>query len=199
VNGKVHHFSAGGLYNGLVLLIDDETGTYWDHITGEAVHGPLAGSKLETWGIQMSTAGAVKAEDPDLILHRSRQSLRERATSWFFGLPFMKGKLPPGFRDTMSAVDTRLPEMSIGLGVVADGAQRFYQLSEIGSGIDDEIDGRRVHIQIGEDSVPSATWSDGTRPLQLFSRWYGFSLTYPRCEVHAVGSAGASPGVALAG
>ncbi len=29
VDGAVHHFSAGGLYDGLVLLIDDETGTYW--------------------------------------------------------------------------------------------------------------------------------------------------------------------------
>lgn len=29
LDGAVHHFSAGGLYNGLVLLVDDETGTYW--------------------------------------------------------------------------------------------------------------------------------------------------------------------------
>jgi len=43
IGEQVHHFSAGGLYNGLVLLIDDETRTYWDHITGEAVHGPLSG------------------------------------------------------------------------------------------------------------------------------------------------------------
>lgn len=31
---------------------------------------------------------------------------------------------------------------------------------------------------------------DATRPTQLFSRWYGFSLTYPKCEVH--GQAGSA-------
>jgi hypothetical protein len=29
IDGIVHHFSAGGLYDGVVLLIDDETRTYW--------------------------------------------------------------------------------------------------------------------------------------------------------------------------
>ena len=30
VDGTLHHFSAGGLCDGLVLLIDDETRTYWE-------------------------------------------------------------------------------------------------------------------------------------------------------------------------
>ena len=54
VAGKARHFSAGGLYNGLVLLIDDETRTYWDHMTGEAVHGELKGAKLDNWSIEMT-------------------------------------------------------------------------------------------------------------------------------------------------
>ncbi len=74
----MHHFSAGGLYNGLVLLIDDESKTYWDHITGEAVHGPLTGTQLDQWGIQLSTASALKRQEPDLLVYRSRQSLRSR-------------------------------------------------------------------------------------------------------------------------
>ena len=195
VDSRVHHFSAGGLYNGLVLLIDDESKTYWDHITGAAVHGPLTGAQLDQWGIQMTTAGALKEQEPkrqesDLLVYRSHPSLWSRALGWFMNLPFLSAKFPPGFRRTMSDVDTRLDEMSIGLGVVTRSTQRFYPKDrigvEIGAGIEDEIDGRELRVQIGElDAVPSAVWSDGTRPLQLFSRWYGFSLTYPGCEVYS--------------
>ena len=49
VDETLFHFSAGGLFNGLVLLIDDETRTYWDHITGEAVHGPRTGAQPSVW------------------------------------------------------------------------------------------------------------------------------------------------------
>ena len=138
----MHHFSAGGLYNGLVLLIDDESKTYWDHITGEAVHGPLTGTQLDQWGIQLSTASALKRQEPDLLVYRSRQSLRSRVMGWFMNLPFMSGKFPPGFRRTMSDVDTRLDEMSIGLGVVTSSTQRFYPKNRIGEGIEDETPAR---------------------------------------------------------
>ena len=90
-------------------------------------------------------------------------------------------KLPPSFRGTMGKPDARQPEMEIGLGVVTDGVRRFYPKRSIGEGIDDEIGGRSLQIRIGEDAVPVAIWDNGSRPLQLFTRWYGFSYTYPDC------------------
>jgi hypothetical protein len=32
IDGKLYHFGPRGLYNGLILLGDDETRSYWDHI-----------------------------------------------------------------------------------------------------------------------------------------------------------------------
>ena len=61
-----------GLYNGLVLLIDDETHTYWDHITGEAVHGPRRGERLEAWNLPLTTGERALADEPWLRLARSR-------------------------------------------------------------------------------------------------------------------------------
>lgn len=187
MEGSIHHFSAGGLYNGLVLLIDDETGSYWDHITGESVHGPLTGKRLEQWGIEMTTVGAVKSKTPELRIFVSRQNLKARLAVWFMNLPFTRGRFPPGFRGTMAESDQRLDEMCIGLGVITDRVQRFYPKSGIGNGIDDEIEGRRLRVAIGEcDAVPFAVFTDDdSRPLQLFSRWYGFSLTYKDCEIYA--------------
>ena len=181
VAGKVHHFSAGGLYNGLVLLIDDETRTYWDHITGEAVHGELKGAKLDNWPIEMTNVETALKNDPNLRVHHSKPTFLGRLMVWVHR--WLPMKLPPNFRGTMGKPDDRQPEMEIGLGVVTDGVRRFYPKRSIGEGIDDEIDGRALHIHIGEDAVPVAKWDNGSRPLQLFTRWYGFSYTYPYCEV----------------
>ena len=47
VNGKTELFAATGLYNGLALLGDATTHSYWDHITGECVHGEHLGKQLD--------------------------------------------------------------------------------------------------------------------------------------------------------
>lgn len=181
VEGKVHHFSAGGLFNGLVLLIDAETRTYWDHITGEAVYGELKGAKLDNWAIEMTNVETAQKNEPDLRVYLSNPTLLGRLMAWAHRwLPI---KLPPHFRGTMGKPDDRLPEMEMGLGVVTDGVRRFYPKQSIGEGIDDEIDRRPLHIRIGEDGVPVARWDDGSRPFQLFTRWYGFSYTYPDGDV----------------
>lgn len=186
VDGKVHQFSAGGLYNGLVLLVDDETNTYWDHMTGEALYGPLVGRILSRWGLQYTTVGAAVENDPALQVLRPRPvSLVAFLMRWLHRSAIgKKGFLPPGFRKTMAEVDPRLPEMEQGLGVIIDGQARFYATRNIGEGITDDWDGKILKVEVGVvDRVPFAVWGDGERPLQIFARWYGFSFNYPGCSV----------------
>lgn len=191
IDGKIHHFSAGGLYNGLVLLIDDETRTYWDHITGEAVHGPLRGARMDVWGLEMTNVKAASATYPKLLLYQSRPNLIGRLMGWARRLGIFQDKLPPGFRATMGEPDSRLPEMRIGLGVIAGDVRRFYPRDSIKNGIDDELNGRSLRIRIGQDDgIPVAMWGDGSRPLQLFTRWYGFSYTFPGCQIYGDSRAG---------
>jgi len=186
INGKVHHFSTGGLYNGLVLLIDDETETYWDHITGEAVYGPLAGAQTDMWSIRITNVKTALQEQPELLLLRSNPGVFGRMISSAMSLPFMQGKLPPGFRKTMDARDDRLPEMEMGLGVIACGIKRFYPMALIRDGIEDDLDSHAIRVRIDEsDGIPHAKLADGTRPIQLLTRWYGFAYTYPGCEIYS--------------
>jgi hypothetical protein len=175
--------SAGGLYDGLVLLLDKETTTYWNHITGEALHGPMAGKQLDMWGIEISTAGSAQRRYPGLRLLRSKLGLTGRLMS-FMTRTFMTGKFPPRFRDTMGAADTRLEAMTLGLGIITDTTKRFYPLDHIRGNVEDKIDNRTVQIAMDkETSVPFAVGDDGGRPVQLFTRWYGFSYTYPNCDI----------------
>jgi len=182
----VHHFSAGGLYNGLVLLIDDETRSHWDHVTGEAIHGPLKGKVLDVWHTPITNVRTALAEDPQLELSTSTLRLWWRVFSWI-SKPLWgreKGFIPPFFRRTMGAADDRLPEHTRGLGVVVDRRARFYPMSAIGDGVRDLWGERSLRIWIDDrDGAPRAEWEDGGAPMQLFARWYGFARTYPECGV----------------
>ena len=185
INKRLYHFSAGGLYNGLVLLIDDETRTYWDHITGEALHGPMRNARMPVWGVHLTTVRQALSNEPDLLLLRSRQSLLARLLSWFMSRPFARKTIPPGFRKTMGPRDHRLPEMEIGLGVISRDIQRFYPKARIEEDFEDNWQGHALRIRINSgDGIPYAEFTDGRRPLQLFTRWYGFSYTFPGCQIY---------------
>ena len=141
----------------------------------------------------MTHAAAAIQDIPNLLVLESRPRLIHRLAGWAMNLGFFRGNFPPGFRRTMITVDPRLPEMEIGLGVVQGEARRFYPRSRIGSGIEDRLAGQALRIEINPaDGVPFAIGPDGVRPLQLFSRWYGFSLTFPDCEIHDQDNAGGS-------
>lgn len=185
IDGAVHHFSGGGLYDGLILLCDDETETYWDHITGEALHGPLKGHVLETFPIEQTTVAAALAADPGLAFTPSRASGKKYDELMAMWPRIQEGWLPPGFRETMGEPDPRLPELAPGLGVVIDGVARFYPRALLAEGAVEERHGdRRLVVSLGaDDGVARARFEDGEVPFQLQSRWYGFAYSYPGCEV----------------
>ena len=74
VDGRVLHVSAGGLSNGVVLLRDDETGTYWNIFTGEGLAGPLAGRTMATLPVARMRVAEARATRPELELVRADTS-----------------------------------------------------------------------------------------------------------------------------
>jgi hypothetical protein len=225
VNGKTHHFAARGLYNGLVLLSDRESGSFWNHISGDCVQGPLKGYRLKSFPLLHTNVRQTLATYPDAQLAISKQSFRQRMMAYIIEWK-RKSKgdwMPPGFKKTMGREDTRRPRMEMGLGVWTDTTHRYYPLETLyahGNAIIDELDERRLLVYIESTSgTPAAlytnatqyTWQDNTlhldtgeiihggtlrdaqgqiqtvsRPMQLFTRWYGFAHTFPGCEVYGV-------------
>ena len=47
VDGRVLTFHLAGINNQNFLMRDEQTGTYWQQISGRAIAGSLAGSQLE--------------------------------------------------------------------------------------------------------------------------------------------------------
>jgi len=190
---RLLHLSAGGLYDGLVLLVDDETRTFWDHVTGEALLGPLAGSRLARFGVEIHTVKSAAKRWPDLRVLISRPGFLGALFGRVFarmlgpgllGRRLLGRRLPPGFRKTMGPVDPRLPEHTRGLGVIGNEEQVFLPMACLADGLELSFEGHRLHAGLDPDSgVPFAEDAASARPLQLWSRWYGFSLTYPDCRI----------------
>lgn len=189
MNNQVHHFGAIGLTNGLAILADRETRTHWDHITGGAVDGPLKGSQLDVWPFRMTTVAAALTEYPDITVSPSAYRSFRRALAQELYPQFIYNKiwLPGFFYASMNEpVDSRLDRLTQGLGVIVGNQAKYYPMSRIpGDGIHDVWLGRVLHVQRGAiDGVPRARWKDThEEPMQLLSRWYGFSFTYPHCDI----------------
>lgn len=190
IKGKVHHFRPLGLVNGLVVLTDKESRSQWDHITGEAIAGPLEGYQLDVWPMQMTTVRASLAEHPELTISLShhRSFYKWLAVRLYPKFIHQKVLLPYFFNWTMyGEPDSRLPKLTQGLGVIVGRKAKYYPISAIPfDGLKDNWSGRTLRVERGMlDDVPCAFWLEtGEQPMQLLTRWYGFSFTYPDCEIY---------------
>ena len=225
IDGVVHTFAEHGLYDGLFLMRDEETGTYWDHVTGEAVYGPQVGTVLEISNLLHSRAGQVLANHPDALVALSDRNLRSdedmRTGSL---LSRVGGQLSRMFSSTVDKEDARLPTLDLGLGIWKGEKARYYSYRRVvaeNSAILDTFQGRQTLVfldpssyvlssfHVDADSVwwdddvlrlsnghyiegsilyhPDQTRVKNARPLQIFTRWYGFALTFPNAEIYGDG------------
>lgn len=222
VDGETHHFAEHGLYDGLFLMRDEESGTFWDHLTGEAVYGPLVGKTLEIQGLEYSLAGQVLENHPEAVITFSDQVLRKNDDLELDGLlERTQDRLSGMFSSTIASEDDRLPTMDLGIGIWSENSSRYYSYTDVldaGNALLDEFDGRHVLIFLDPDvQVLSAMYVDAeglhwedevlhlsngqtisnsilhgqedqpvqaNRPLQVFTRWYGFALTFPGTEIY---------------
>jgi len=128
LDGRVHHFSATGVYHGMAIIRDRETGSYWEHTTGECIHGELRGRQLETYPARYLLAKQLLESMPSALIviedHSWIHRLLDRLLMQDFLTP--EGHMPAPFRLSMGEGDNRLPEMQLGLGVWIKGRARFY-------------------------------------------------------------------------
>ena len=64
MNGLTLTFHLAGINNQNFLMKDDETGTYWQQVTGKGLSGPLAGQSLKLVSVDHLTYRQWKAEQP---------------------------------------------------------------------------------------------------------------------------------------
>ncbi len=166
VEGQLYHFEYVGLYNGLALVRDRETDSFWSHYTGECVHGQHQGYQLEFIApIQHMTARQALKRYPDAEAALARQSLFAKLFSRLMQVTCLtpKGTIPPHFYKTMAEADERRPRLDIGLGVWVGKTARYYPMETLQTEplIIDELNGQRLFIIIEPDSqIPVAFYTN---------------------------------------
>jgi hypothetical protein len=67
IDGEFLRFTNAGLYDALFVMQDTKTLSLWNHITGEAMYGEMAGRELEvSGGLQQMTVAQALGIDPDM-------------------------------------------------------------------------------------------------------------------------------------
>ena len=149
VNGLTLTFHLAGINNQNFLMRDDETGTFWQQISGMAVSGPLAGRHLELVHCDELSFAAWRTENPNgtVLKPEAQFSASYEKKDWEKSI----GKLP-------SVVDTRdtgIAPRQIMLGIAAFGTSRAYPLERVLESklVLDRLNGEPVLLVVGTDGV----------------------------------------------
>lgn len=152
VDGQTLHFQRRGSYDGLLLIWDEETNSYWQHITGLCLHGSSQGKQLQMLALtrHMTMADALARGGESRLLTSpitDDQAKLSRAMEKMRANPDRVGDLIAG---TIGQEDTRRPRFELGLGVWNGYISTFFPLT-------------MLHIQ---DNVLMTTFNG--RPLLIY-------------------------------
>jgi hypothetical protein len=146
VNGKVLHFRLTGINNQNFLMRDNETGTWWQQVSGKAVSGPMKGAQLELAPYDELTFTLWKEEAPTgQVLAQVPKDASQYESNWE---PEVH-KLPT----VISFPGTGLESRDVVMGITVNGVSRAYPMPAIlaQSPIQDRVGGVQVLLVAGPD------------------------------------------------
>jgi hypothetical protein len=169
VGGRKLNFHLAGINNQNFIMRDEETGSWWQQVTGEAILGPLKGQRLRRVFHDELTFAVWKREQPAGRVLRPDEQIESA------------GKYPPADWDarmskvpvaTSKGLDPALEPRSLVVGVTAGGASKAYPFDAVvkQSPIMDTVGGVPIFIVAGEDKKSVRAYErtvDGRR-LEFF-------------------------------
>ena len=147
VNGRDLHFRLAGINNQNFLMRDEETGTWWQQITGKAIFGPLKGQSLEGFPSDELTFALWKQESPSgQVLLPVTTYEKEYEDNWEPEVAKMSTPL-----DFSSS---GLQNRDVVIGVDLDGTSRAYPLSALSpqAPIQDRVGATPILLAMGPDN-----------------------------------------------
>lgn len=150
MNGRLLHFHLAGINNQNFIMRDDETGSWWQQVTGEAIFGPLKGQRLRPVVHDELTFGLWKREKPEGRVLRPDEAA-VRAGSY----------APANWEERMTKVrvttsqtpDNTLEPRALVIGLTINGASIAYPFAALlkQSPIIDDLGGVPIFVVVGED------------------------------------------------
>jgi len=148
--GLVLTFHLAGINNQNFLMRDDQTGSYWQQITGAAVSGPLTGRRLTLVSSDELSFGLWAAEEPNGMVLKSAARYASKYEKKDWEVKILKEPTVLSFADPVRGLQPR----SLMLGIRAFGASRAFSYDEV-------LREKLVLDRVGSESVVLLVGPDG--------------------------------------
>ena len=123
--GLVLTFHLAGINNQNFLMRDDQTGSYWQQITGAAVSGPLRGRRLTLVSSDELSFGLWAAEEPDGTVLKSVAKYASKYEKKDWEVKMLK---EPHRAELSRTPRVGLQPRTLMLGIRAFGASRAFSV-----------------------------------------------------------------------
>lgn len=175
---------SGKLWRNSLVMQDEETGTLWSHITGEAMSGELAGAVLELVPAVQTTWAQWRAAHPETrLLRKSAEITSSRYASYFadpertgiFRSNWLRERLPG--KELVFGIRSGVHAAAVTAGALAAGGPVRVQLGE-----------QVITVELGDDGGVRA-WTGGGEGLEptphdvLPVYWFAWSNFFPNTVV----------------
>jgi hypothetical protein len=150
VNGRQLHFHLAGINNQNFIMRDEETGSWWQQVSGEAIFGPLKGHRLKQVFHDELTFGIWKQEKPEGRVLRPNEEIVRAGEYVPANWEERMNKVPV---TTSFAFDKSLGARTLVIGLTVNGLSKAYPLDVLvkQSLILDELGGVPIFVVVGKD------------------------------------------------
>ena len=166
--GITFTFHLAGINNQNFLMRDDQTGTYWQQITGRAISGPLAGAQLDRIDSDELTFALWRHEVPEgaVLEPVAKYAANYESKDWDAHM----ASVPT----VLAFPETGIASRELMLGVHAFGASRAYPVSRILTEklIEDRIGSEPVLLIVGPDETSIRVFRARLDPAQPAPDYY---------------------------
>jgi hypothetical protein len=150
VDGRRLHFHLAGINNQNFIMRDEETGSWWQQVSGEAIQGPLKGHRLRPVFHDELTYGLWKRENPQGRVLRPNEEL---ARAGKYAPPNWEERMNKVPVTTVVSLDKSLEPRRLVIGLNLNGVSKAYPFDALSkqSLILDDVGGVPVFIVISDD------------------------------------------------
>ncbi len=184
VAGKARRFGVSGLlYNSDMLLYDRQSESLWSQIMGEAISGPLAGSRLASIPVQHTTWEAWQQQGPSQVLSLDTGHERDYSRS-----PYGNYDSDEAIYFPVTARSRQYHPKERVLGIELAGQARAYPFKELAQSVSplhDTIGGNKVVIHFDAAARSGRIFdSEGRELPSVNGFWFAWFTFHPQTEIY---------------
>jgi len=178
IDGRTLHFHLAGINNQNFIMRDEETGSWWQQITGEAIVGPMKGKRLKH--VPQDEIGFALWKREHAAGRVLRPDAKIAAAELYAGADWEShiAKMPVA----TNTHDARLQPRELVVGITVDGRTKAYRMSDVKqqNPIIDTIGAVPIMIAVAEDgrSVRAFRRIVDGRVLELFAKPSSSPITF---------------------